>query len=79
MRLTQDFKDYRPGFFEIAMEPSIQGQAILNPPSVEGWHTGHEWIDSGALLQRINFAADRIGDPNLPDEPNTPNLSLIHI
>ena len=37
MRLTQDFKNYRPGFFEIGMEPSIQGQAILNPPSVEGW------------------------------------------
>ena len=70
MRLTQAFKDYRPGFFEIAMEPSIQGQAILNPPSVEGWHTGHEWIDSGALLQRINFAADRIGDPNLPGVQN---------
>ena len=70
MRLTQDFKEYRPGFFEIGMEPSIQGQAILNPPSVEGWHTGHEWIDSGALLQRINFAADRIGDPNLPGVQN---------
>ena len=70
MRLTQAFREYRPGFFEIGMEPSIQGQAILNPPSVEGWHTGHEWIDSGALLQRINFAADRIGDPNLPGVQN---------
>ena len=66
MRLTQDFRQYRPGMFTIGMEPSIQGQAILNPPSVEGWHFGQEWIDSGALLQRINFAADRIGDPNLP-------------
>ena len=66
MRLTQDFKNYRPWIFEVGMEPSIQGQAILNPPSVEGWHTGPEWIDSGALLQRINFAADRIGDPDLP-------------
>ena len=40
MRLTQDFKNYRPWIFEVGMEPSIQGQAILNPPSVEGWHTG---------------------------------------
>ncbi len=70
MKMTHDFKDYRPGMFEIGMEPGIQGQDILNPPSVEGWHTGQEWIDSGALLQRINFAADRIGDPNLPGVQN---------
>jgi uncharacterized protein (DUF1800 family) len=34
------------------------GQELLNPPSVEGWHTGKEWIDGGTLVQRINFTAD---------------------
>ena len=29
----------------------------MNPPSVEGWHTGTEWIDTGILVERINFAA----------------------
>ena len=33
---------------------------------MEGWHTGHEWIDSGSLLQRINFAADWVSDIQLP-------------
>jgi hypothetical protein len=42
------------------------GQDLLNPPTVEGWHTGREWIDSGALVERVNFAADRVGDINKP-------------
>jgi hypothetical protein len=25
------------------------GQDLLNPPSVEGCHTGREWIDTGCL------------------------------
>ena len=42
------------------------GQELLNPPSVEGWHTGAEWINSGTLMKRVNFAADMIGDLNRP-------------
>jgi hypothetical protein len=42
------------------------GQDLYNPPTVEGWHTGREWIDSGALVERINFAADQLGDPRKP-------------
>jgi hypothetical protein len=42
------------------------GQDILNPPTVEGWHTGKEWIDSGTLVERINFIADQVGKVNLP-------------
>ena len=38
----------------------------MDPPSVEGWHTGQEWIDSGSLLRRINFVANRVGDTSLP-------------
>ena len=38
------------------------GQDLLNPPSVEGWHTGKEWIDTGCLVERINFAAQQVGD-----------------
>ena len=41
---------------ELAWEFSYQGQELINPPSVEGWHTGREWIDSGALVRRLNFA-----------------------
>ena len=42
------------------------GQDLLNPPTVEGWHTGAEWIDSGTLVERINFAADQVGNTDLP-------------
>ena len=33
---------------------------------MEGWHTGSEWINSGSLLARINFVADRVADTTLP-------------
>ena len=42
------------------------GQDLLNPPSVEGWHTGTEWINSGSLMRRINFTADMVGDVSRP-------------
>ena len=42
------------------------GMDLMNPPTVEGWHTGHEWIDSGTLVERINFAADYLGRTDLP-------------
>jgi hypothetical protein len=42
------------------------GQDLMNPPTVEGWHTGKEWIDSGTLVERINFTADQVGNVNLP-------------
>ena len=55
-----------PGFGKLSMQPTYMGQDLLNPPSVEGWHTGEEWINSGSLMARINFAADRLGDTSLP-------------
>ena len=42
------------------------GQELLNPPTVEGWHTGREWIDSSFLVSRVNFAAERLSDPEAP-------------
>jgi len=42
------------------------GQDFLEPPSVEGWHTGKEWINSGSLVKRINFVADRLSNVELP-------------
>ena len=42
------------------------GQGLLMPPTVEGWHEGAEWIDSGALVERVNFAAKELSDPSKP-------------
>lgn len=66
MRLIGDWATPKPGFEPIFDEMKHMGQEILNPPSVEGWHTGKEWIDGGTLVQRINFIADRVGDLNYP-------------
>ena len=67
LNLVGDFKGIpRPGIIDMGTEPTNMGQSILDPPSVEGWHTGAEWIDSGSLVRRINFVADRMGDLSLP-------------
>ena len=45
---------------------SAMGQALMNPPTVEGWHTGYEWIDGGALNERVNFAVNQFNDLDSP-------------
>jgi len=47
---------------ELAVNTLLMGQFLLNPPSVEGWHEGEEWIDSGSLIERINYASSEISD-----------------
>jgi len=46
--------------------PIVMGQEITNPPTVEGWHTGTEWLDAGTLSERINFAVQSVSDENKP-------------
>jgi uncharacterized protein (DUF1800 family) len=65
-RVAGNYNAPRPGFSLLAMECNWQGQELLNPPSVESWHTGSEWIDGGALVRRVNFAAGLMGDTELP-------------
>ena len=45
----------------LATQSLFMGQHLLNPPGVEGWHEGEEWVDSGSLIERINFAASEVG------------------
>ncbi|MEE8047163.1 MAG: DUF1800 family protein, partial [Dehalococcoidia bacterium] len=45
----------------LANQAMFMGQHLLNPPGVEGWHEGEEWVDSGSLIERINFAASELG------------------
>jgi hypothetical protein len=66
LKVTGDLSDPDPRWGDMAEEPASMGQDLMNPPSVEGWHTGREWINSGALINRVNFAADRLGNPDLP-------------
>ncbi len=50
----------------LAMDVNFMGQEILNPPTVEGWHTGMEWIDTGNLVERINAAGAEMRDTTRP-------------
>jgi len=60
----QTYPDYT--IQKIADEFTYMGEALMNPPSVEGWHTGKEWIDTGILVERINFAAEQVANPDQP-------------
>ena len=66
MRLVGEFQSPKPNIHPIVAACKYMGQELMNPPTVEGWHTGKEWIDSGAMVERINFAADQVGDPSKP-------------
>ena len=50
----------------LGYQSNAMGQSILNPPSVEGWHTGTEWVNTAGLVNRINFAVDMFGDGDKP-------------
>ena len=66
LRLVGGAEFPAPGIGELSRQPGYMGQDLLNPPSVEGWHTGAEWINSGALMRRVNFTADLVGDLDRP-------------
>ncbi len=54
------------GIVNLALDANFMGQEILNPPTVEGWHTGTEWVDTGTLMERVNSGAQMMGDPSQP-------------
>ncbi len=54
------------GYGELARQPGYLGQELLNPPSVEGWHTGQEWINSASLAGRVNFMAEMFSNLERP-------------
>ena len=73
LRMTRDGLGVDPRLEALSKEPGYMGQEILDPPSVEGWHTGKEWINSGSLVKRVNFVADRLNNVELPGVQNMIN------
>ena len=65
-RLAGSFQTPRWDITDLANDANFMGQEILNPPTVEGWHTGTEWVDTGTLVERVNSAALVIGDTSQP-------------
>jgi uncharacterized protein (DUF1800 family) len=66
LRLTGDLQGPDPRLINVGQEPAYMGQSLLDPPSVEGWQTGRNWFNSGSVVSRINFVADRVGNIDLP-------------
>ncbi|PZC44210.1 MAG: Uncharacterized conserved protein, DUF1800 family [Chloroflexi bacterium] len=66
LRLTGDLRGADPRLIPASQESSYMGQALHDPPSVEGWQTGRDWINSGSVVQRVNFVADQISNVDLP-------------
>ena len=62
LKLSREFeipdRDMIPRYRQIGW----MGQELNNPPSVEGWHEGQEWVNTGALIERINFASELLGN-----------------
>ena len=50
----------------LMLETGFMGQQLVDPPSVEGWHTGKEWINTASLMHRVNFAVDQFTDADRP-------------
>ncbi len=44
----------------------VMGQSLMNPLTVEGWHTGTAWIDGGTLNERVNYAVEQVSDATRP-------------
>ena len=65
-RLAGGYQFPRPDDINLGMNTEIMGQGLLDPPSVEGWHTGQEWINSSALVQRVNIAVEQFSDVDRP-------------
>ena len=66
IRLAGSYREPTLAIEGVSQKAGFMGQAMFNPPSVEGWHEGKEWIESGALMQRINFAANELRNVEMP-------------
>ena len=66
LRTTEEFGTPNIRISERNSQITFMGQQLLNPPSVEGWHQGLEWIETGSLTERVNFASQHLGDLSKP-------------
>ena len=66
VRLAGGFRFPAVEDIDLANQMAAMGQELINPPSVEGWHTGAEWVTTGSLVDRVNFAANQMGDLSKP-------------
>ena len=66
MRMAGSYQSPTLGIEKVTNQSLFMGQGLLQPPTVEGWHEGVEWIDSGSFVERLNFAAKELSNVNRP-------------
>ena len=66
VKLAGTYRSPDPGLAGFSDATVVMGQVLMTPPTVEGWHTGKEWIDLGNLGERVNFAVDHLQDHTTP-------------
>ena len=66
IRQAGSYREPTLGVHQLAYQGFYMGQGLLQPPSVEGWHEGMEWIDSGSLVERVNFVAQELSSLDKP-------------
>ena len=62
VRLSGGFEIPSEEVYKATISSGLMGQPLLNPTSVEGWQGGEEWINTGSVIERINFCSDVLGD-----------------
>ena len=66
IKMTGSYRSAEHGLGQLNTATTMMGQQLMNPPTVEGWHTGREWVNGGTLNQRVNFAVDEVADTTKP-------------
>jgi len=66
LKLAGTHRGVEPGLTAYDSATRVMGQTLMDPPTVEGWHTGKEWIDGGTLTERVNFAVSQVSDTSKP-------------
>lgn len=66
LKITEEFTSPKIELSERNSQLTFMGQQLFNPPSVEGWHQGLEWIETGSLTERVGFVSEQLGDLQKP-------------
>tara|TARA_Y100001970_G_scaffold145932_1_gene179176 strand:+ start:6074 stop:7516 length:1443 start_codon:yes stop_codon:yes gene_type:complete len=66
LRMTGDLDRPKRSMFNHFGKMEYMGQWLTNPPTVEGWHDGTEWIETGSIVERVNYASEQLSNNKLP-------------
>ena len=66
IRLAGGYDSPTSDVYDHIAASGYMGQDIYAPPSVEGWMGGADWISTGSMVMRVNFAGEIVGNLESP-------------